>query len=88
MKLSKARAVVWACMAAVVVFGFMAALSIHWVFFVLIGLALAAEITFFAAFIRCPHCGKHLDRTGMRSDITHCPFCGENIDENDETENS
>ena len=34
----------------------------------------------FFVYIRCPHCGRHLDRTGMRTDIRICPFCGKDLE--------
>ncbi len=80
MKLSTARTAVYACMAAVVVTGLITALVQTPVCFILLILALTAELVFFFGWIRCPHCGRHLDRTGMNSEITHCPFCGEPLD--------
>ena len=79
MKLNTARNAVYACMAAVVLFGIIAALVQTPICFVLLILALIAEFVFFFGFIRCPHCGRFLDRTGMRGDVTHCPFCGREL---------
>ena len=81
MKLKTARTVIYACIAAVIIMGIMAGITMHWIMFVLTGLVLLAELVIFFIFLRCPHCGRHLDRVGMRSDITHCPFCGKELGE-------
>ena len=84
MKLRTARIVVWSTMAATVLFGLISLVSQSPVAYVLMGLALAAELIVFFAFIKCPHCGHHLDRAGMNSEIEYCPFCGESIKDQDE----
>ncbi len=84
MKLGTARMVVWTTMAAVAVFGLIALVSQSPLAYVLMGLALAAELIVFFAFIKCPHCGRHLDRAGMNSGIEYCPFCGEFLKNQDE----
>lgn len=81
MKHKTARTIIYACMVAVILFGMLAGITMHWILFVLTGLALLAELIVFFIFLRCPHCGRHLDRVGMRSDITHCPFCGKELGE-------
>ncbi len=84
MKLGTARIVVWSLMAATVLFGVVAGVSLSPLAFVLMGLALAAELIVFFSFIKCPHCGRHLDRAGMNSGIEYCPFCGEFLKNQDE----
>ena len=81
MKLKTARATIYACIAAIFLFGMIAVITMHWSWIVLTGLALLVELIVFYFFLRCPHCGRHLDRVGMRSDITHCPFCGKELGE-------
>ena len=83
MKLGTARITVWSLMAAAVLFGLTALLSQSPVAYVLTGLALAAELIVFYAFIKCPHCGRHLDRNGMNSEIEFCPFCGKSLKDQD-----
>ncbi|MBQ4425991.1 MAG: hypothetical protein IJM83_00105 [Firmicutes bacterium] len=84
MKLRTARIVVWSMMAAAVLSGLIALVSQSPVAYVLMGLALAAELIVFFTFIRCPHCSRHLDRAGMNSEIEYCPFCGESLKDRDE----
>ena len=84
MKLRTARRVVRSMMAATVLFGVIAVVSQSPVAYVLMGLALATELIVFFTFIRCPHCGRHLDRAGMNSEIEYCPFCGESLKDQDE----
>ena len=84
MKLGTARIVVWSMMAAVVLAGSIALASQSPLAYVLMGLALAAELIVFFFFIKCPHCGRHLDRAGMNSEIEYCPFCGESLKNQDE----
>ncbi len=81
MKLTTARMAVYACMAAVILLALITAFIQTPVCFILLILALIAEMVFFFGFLRCTHCGSHLDRPGMRSDITHCPFCGKPLEE-------
>ena len=83
MKLGTARIVVWSLMAAAVLFGVVAGVSLSLLAFVLMGLALAAELIVFFVFIKCPRCGRHLDRVGMSSEIEYCPFCGESLKDQD-----
>ena len=83
MKLGTARIVVWSLMAAVVLSGAIALASQSPLAYVLMGLALAAELIVFFVFIKCPHCGRHLDRAGMNSEIEYCPFCGESLKDQD-----
>ena len=84
MKLGTARIVVWSMMAATVMFGLIGIVSQSPAAYVLMGLALAAELIVFFSFLKCPHCGRHLDRTGMNSEIEYCPFCGEYLNDQDE----
>ena len=84
MKLGTARVVVWSLMAAVVLFGLIALITQSPIAYVLMGLALAAELIVFFSFIKCPHCGRRLDRAGMNSEIEYCPFCGESLKDQDE----
>ena len=79
MKLTTARKAIYACIAAVVLFAIPMVIVRKPVWFILVILALAAELIISFMYLRCPHCGRHLDRTGMRSDITHCPFCGREL---------
>ena len=81
MKLKTARTVIYACLAVAILFAMMAGITMYWTWFVLMGLALLGELIVFFAFLRCPHCGRFLDRIGMRSNITHCPFCGKELGE-------
>ena len=81
MKLSTARKAIYVCLAAVILFGIIGAFTLSKFWLILAGLALLIEFVLFYVFLRCPHCGKHLDRTGMRTDITHCPFCGKELGE-------
>ena len=81
MKLGTARTAVYISTTAAVVLAMIAALVRTPVCFVLMILALTAELVFFIGFIRCPHCGRHLDRVGMRGDVTHCPFCGKALED-------
>ena len=84
MKLRTARIVVRSLMAAAVLFGVIAGVSQRPLAFVLMGLALAAELIVFFTFIKCPRCGHHLDRAGMNSEIEYCPFCGESLADREE----
>ena len=80
MKLSKARNIIWGIMAAVVMFGIMSLCTQSPIMYILMFLALVAELIVFCRFIRCPHCGHHLDRAGMNVDIEFCPFCGKELE--------
>ena len=82
MKLSTARIAVYGCMGATVLFGLIA-MSGSGLFMGLMLAAVTAEIIIFFVYIRCPHCGRHLDRTGMRDDIRICPFCGKELEPGD-----
>ena len=84
MKLGTARIVVWSITAAVVFLGLIAFVTQSPIAYVLMFLALAAELIVFFAFIKCPHCGRHLDRAGMNSEIEYCPFCGESLKDQQE----
>ena len=81
MKLGTARITVWSLMAAAVLFGLTALLSQSPVAYVLTGLALAAELIVFYAFIKCPHCGSHaMKQVGRCKDyytlgLYECPVC-------------
>jgi len=81
MKLSTARIVIWGCTAAVVLCGVIAMTKQSLVLFGLMGIALVAELVVFFGFIKCPHCGHHLDRAGMSSEIQFCPFCGQSLED-------
>lgn len=81
MKLSKTRTAIYISLGAAILFGIIGAVTLARIWFILAGLALLVEFVFSFGFLRCPHCGKHLDRTGMRTDITHCPFCGKELGE-------
>ena len=81
MKLKTARIAIWSCMAAVVLFGLLLIVTQSKLMFALLMLALAGELILFFVFIRCPHCGRHLDRTGLYSSATHCPFCGKPLED-------
>ena len=80
MKLSTARTAVYVCLGAAVLLAIPAALTAKPLFLGLMLAAVAAEIIIFFIYIRCPHCGRHLDRTGMRDDIKICPFCGKPLE--------
>ena len=84
MKLRTARVVVWSIMAAVVLFGIIALAAQSPIVYVLMVVALAAELIVFFTFIKCPHCGHRLDRAGMNSEIEYCPFCGKSLKDQDE----
>ena len=79
MKLRTARILVWSIMAAVVLFGIMALATQSPIAYILMGAALVAELIVFFVFIKCPHCGRHLDRAGMNPEIEYCPFCGKSL---------
>ena len=83
MKLGTARTVVWSMMAAVVLLGVIALAAQSPIAFVMMGLALAAELIVFFTFIKCPYCGRHLDRAGMNPEIEYCPFCGKSLKDQD-----
>ena len=83
MKLDTARTAVYVCLGAAVLLAFPAALTAKPLFLGLLVAAVAAEIIIFFVYIRCPHCGRHLDRTGMRDDIKICPFCGKPLEPED-----
>lgn len=84
MKLRTARILVWSIMAAVVLFGIMALATQSPIAYILMGAALVAELIVFFAFIKCPHCGRHLDRAGMNPEIEYCPFCGKSLKDQEE----
>lgn len=84
MKLGTARILVWSIMAAVVLFGIMALATQSPIAYILMGAALVAELIVFFVFIKCPHCGRHLDRAGMNPEIEYCPFCGKSLKGQDE----
>ncbi len=84
MKLSTARYVVWSSLAAVVLFGLIALMTESPVFYVLMVLAVVAEMVVFFGFIKCPHCGHRLDRVGMNPNTEFCPFCGKSLKDRDE----
>ena len=84
MKLGTARILVWSIMAAVVLFGIIALATQSPIAYILMGIALVAELIVFFVFIKCPHCGHHLDRAGMNSEIEYCPFCGRSLKDQDE----
>ena len=84
MKLGTARIVVWSMMAAAVLSGLIALFTQSPIAYILMGLALVAELIVFFTFIKCPHCGRHLDRAGMNSEIEYCPFCGKSLKDQDE----
>ena len=79
MKLGTARILVWSIMAAVVLFGIIALATQSPIAYILMGAALVAELIVFFVFIKCPHCGRHLDRAGMNPEIEYCPFCGKSL---------
>lgn len=54
MKLGTARIVVWSMMAAAVLFGVIAGVSQSPIAYILMGLALVAELIVFFTFIKCP----------------------------------
>lgn len=84
MKLGTARILVWSIMAAVVLFGIMALATQSPIAYILMGAALVAELIVFFVFIKCPHCGRHLDRAGMNPEIEYCPFCGKSLKDQEE----
>ncbi len=84
MKLRTARILVWSIMAAVVLFGIMALATQSPIAYILMGAALVAELIVFFVFIKCPHCGRHLDRAGMNPEIEYCPFCGKSLKDQEE----
>ncbi len=75
MKLSTARTAVYVCLGVAVLLAIPAALTAKPLFLGLMLAAVAAEIIIFFIYIRCPHCGRHLDITVMRDDTKLCPFC-------------
>ena len=81
MKLKTARIAVYACMGAVVLTALLYAATRSNVFIILAFLSLIAEVAIFFLFVRCPHCGRFLDRTGLRSDAERCPFCGKPLND-------
>ena len=84
MKLRTARILVWSIMAAVVLFGIIALATQSPIAYILMGAALVAELIVFFVFIKCPHCGRHLDRAGMNPEIEYCPFCGKSLKDQEE----
>ena len=84
MKLGTARILVWSIMAAVVLFGIIALATQSPIAYILMGAALVAELIVFFVFIKCPHCGRHLDRAGMNPEIEYCPFCGKSLKDQEE----
>lgn len=81
MKLGTARTIVWSLLTAVVIFGIIALITQSAIFIVLTVLAGVAEMIVFFGFIKCPHCGRRLDRVGMKEDLKLCPFCGRSLKE-------
>ena len=79
MKLGTARILVWSLMAAVILTGLIALVTQSLIACALTALALIAEVIVFYVFLKCPHCGHHLDRSGMNPDIEYCPFCGRSL---------
>ena len=83
MKLMTGRIVVWSMIGIVALFGLIALITKSSVAVVLMAAAAAVEVIVFFAFIKCPHCGRRLDRAGMKPDIECCPFCGESLKDRD-----
>ena len=81
MDLKKARIAVYICLGAVCL-SCLLFLMIKKPWCCILALVfLTVEMIFYVVFIRCPHCGRFLDRAGMRFDATHCPFCGKELDQ-------
>ena len=81
MKLKTARTAAYCCIALVFVLGLILIFTQSKLVFALMMIGLAAELVIFFGFIRCPHCGAHLDRAGMNGGITFCPYCGKPLEE-------
>ena len=80
MKLKTARKAIYACMGVALFCVMIYVISRRDLFIALALAAIIAELILFYLFIRCPHCGRFLDRSGMRFDAVHCPFCGKELD--------
>lgn len=83
MKLRTARIVVRSMIGIVALFGLIALITKSSVAVVQMAAAAAVEVIVFFAFVKCPHCGRRLDRAGMKPDIAYCPFCGEALKDRD-----
>ncbi len=83
MKLRTARIVVRSMIGIVAFFGLIALITKSSAAVVLMVVSAAAEMIVFFAFVKCPHCGRSLDRAGMKPDIAYCPFCGESLNDRD-----
>ncbi len=83
MKLRTARIVVWSMIGIVALFGLISLITKSAAAVVLTAVTAAAEMIVFFAFVKCPHCGRHLDRAGMKPDIAYCPFCGKPLNDRD-----
>ena len=81
MKLKTARRVIWGILAVMILIGFIQLVTNDPIVFIPFGVAFIAELLVFFVFIKCPHCGHHLDRTGMKPDAEFCPFCGGSLKE-------
>ena len=81
MKLGNARIGVWISTGAVFLCAFLYMLTKSGWFILLTLTALVVELIIFFVFVRCPHCGRFLDRAGMNIDATHCPFCGKLLED-------
>lgn len=74
MKLRTARIVVRSMIGIVALFDLIALITKSSVAVVLMAAAAAVEVTVFFAFIKCPYCGRRLDRAGLRR--YRSPGCG------------
>ena len=83
MKLRTARIVVWSLIGMAALFGLTALIAKSSVAVVLMAVTAAIEVIIVFVFVKCPHCGRHLDRAGMKPDIEYCPFCGESLNDGD-----
>lgn len=81
MKLRTGRIVVRSMIGIVALFGMIARITKSSAAVVLMAAAAAVEVIVFFAFIKCSHCGRRLDRAGMKPDIGYCPFCGESLND-------
>ena len=80
MKLSTARKVVWGLYVLIIL-----AAILHIIFRTKISLFLviAVCIVYFIVrfvYLRCPHCGRVLDRIAMFKSAANCPYCGKELD--------
>ncbi len=84
MKLHTARITVYCLTAFTVLAGLIAIVTRSTAPIIVTVAGLAAELTVFFAFVKCPHCKRHLDKAGMNPDTEFCPFCGEPLKEEEE----